>query len=355
MNSERLTSAQRMKALTNREGLDRIPVNAGGGHYAAIISGITLREFFLNPALAFDVQMWAAELHQYDGSPSYGVPGWGGWDFGNALDFPSSPRASFPRIIKKAVEHPSDVEKLEIPDLEKAPAFEKALEFARLARTKGLGVSVAGGSPMGIATSILGPGVLLRWLYKEPDLVHRVLRLSTDYLIKRGNYFIKEFGAENCSVFSTYPMECHAVVSPKVFGKFSLPYVREIHQTFMSQGIKRWRIHLCGDHTRNLPYWINDIPLMPRTTFTLGHEMDIVETAKRLGDEYIIGGNVPTDLLYSGTPDEVFQVCKSLIEKMKYNPGGFILMPACGLPALTPPVNVHAMVRAGRMLGQYDF
>ncbi|MDD3270248.1 MAG: uroporphyrinogen decarboxylase family protein, partial [Syntrophomonadaceae bacterium] len=61
-----------------------------------------------------------------------------------------------------------------------------------------------------------------------------------------------------------------------------------------------------------------------------------------------------TDLLYLGSPDEVIEGCRQIIEKMKYHPGGFILMPACSMPALAPPVNVHAMVKAARLFGKYD-
>lgn len=354
MCADRLTSAQRMRALAAKQGLDRVPVIPMASAYTAVISGLTLKEYYLEPEKALWAQEWAADLHRYDGSPSFNIPDWAGWDFGGELTFPSSPRIALPYLGKRAVTIASDVEKLSLPDIKSAPAAGRLLSFARLAREKGYPVSVPGGSPMGIAGSAIGPEKMMRWFYKEPEAVHRMLRLSTDYIISIASLFAGEFGADNCSAFATYPLEAHAVVSPKIFEKFSLPYVNEIHEKLIDMGIKRWVIHLCGDHTKNLYLWKKDIKLAPRTVFTVGHEMDLAYTAEYLGEDYIIGGNIPTTFLQTATPDEVLEVSRQTIERMKHSPGGFILTPACALPPITPPANLHAMVKAVRLFGVFS-
>lgn len=354
MGKDNLTSSERMKALANKQGLDRVPVNPGVGLHAAAISNMSAREFYLEPEKALQAQLWAKELYQYDSGPSYGIPDWSGWDFGGDLQFPTSTRISLPILAKHAVEKPLDVENLQVPNLETAPAFSRMHQFARLARSMGYPVSIPGGSPMGIAGAIVGLDLLLRWFHKEPELVHQVLRLATDYLLKIADQYITEFGPENCSVFSTYPLECHALVSPKVFEKFSLPYVKEICVKLKARGVKKWVFHLCGDHTRNLHLWTEEISPEPRSTITIGYEMDIQQVARAFGEDIIIGGNIPTTLLQLGTPQEVLEVSKGIIQKMKNHPGGFILMPACALPPLTPPINVFAMVKAVTLYGQYN-
>ncbi|MDI6913147.1 MAG: uroporphyrinogen decarboxylase family protein [Desulfitobacteriaceae bacterium] len=350
---DRLTPSERVKALVAKKGLDRVPVNPSASIYTAGIYGMSSKEYYLEPEKALQAQLWAVELHQSDANPSYNIPDWSGWDFGGELKIPTTPRISLPHITKRAVENAKDLETLKIPDINTAPAASRILQFARLCRAKGFPVSVPGGSPFGIAESIVGTELLMRWLYKEPELVHRALRLATDYLLKIADRFVDEFGTENCSAFCTYPMESHAMISPKMFEKFSLIYVKEIHEKFISKGIKKWVIHLCGDHTQNLPFWLHEIKLAPRTIFTIGHEMDIEYTAKSIGEEHIIGGNIPTTLLQQGTPNEVFATSRELIQKMKGHPGGFILMPACAMPPLTPPTNVYAMVKAARVFGRY--
>lgn len=349
-----LTPNERMKALVLKKGLDRVPVNPSVSLHAAAISNMSAREFYLEPEKALQAQLWAMELYQYDSVPSYGIPDWSGWDFGGDLQFPTSPRISLPILSKHAVEKPQDVENLRLPNLETAPAVSRMHQFARLARAKGYSASIPGGSPMGIAGAIVGLDLLLRWSHKEPELLHRVLRLATDYLLQIADQYITEFGSENCSVFSTYPLECHALVSPKVFEKFSLPYVKEICVKLKSRGIKKWGFHLCGDHTRNLHLWTEVISPEPGSTITIGHEMDIQQVARAFGEHIIIGGNIPTTLLQLGSPEEVLEASRVVIEKMKNHPGGFILMPACALPPLTPPVNVLAMVKAVTLYGQYN-
>jgi len=82
--------------------------------------------------------------------------------------------------------------------------------------------------------------------------------------------------------------------------------------------------------------------------------MDIQHVARTFGEEIIIGGNIPTTLLQLGTPEEVLEVSRDILETMKNHPGGFILMPACALPPLTPPVNVFAMLKAVTLYGRYN-
>ena len=91
MNEDRLTRDERMKALVEKKGLDRLPVNPSVGRQAAAVSGVSAREYYLEPEKAFQAQLWARDLYQHDAAPSYGIPDWGGWDFGGDLQFPPSP------------------------------------------------------------------------------------------------------------------------------------------------------------------------------------------------------------------------------------------------------------------------
>ena len=354
MSDDRLTSAQRMRALAMGSGLDRVPIIPMASTYTAARAGLPLKEFYLDPQKCLQVQLDALARHGYDGAPSYGVPEWSGWDFGGDLWFPEESSDFLPYLRKRAVQAPADVEKLRVPEPRGAPAAGRLLAFYRLARAKGFpGASLPGSSPMGIACSIAGPDLLLRWFYKEPALVHQLLRKATDYLLAVADMIIEEFGAENCSVFSTYPVEAHAVISPKLFERFSVPYVSEWHEKLIGRGIGKWVVHLCGDHTRNLPQWKGAIPLAPRTIFSMGHEMDLAATAAFFGADHIIAGNVSTTTLLLGTAAEVYALCRQTIETMKHHPGGFILAPACLLPPRTPPANVQAMVEAVRTFGGY--
>lgn len=354
MHTDRLTPRERMKALIEKRELDRIPVMPHAQLYTAAISGISFREFQTIPEKAYKARCYAAELHGYDDFPSYSYASWSdwaGWDFGGEIFFPEKD-TDFPFVSKRPVEKLEDVEKLKIPDPVTAPVMRQRIECARMNRKIGRKAAIQA-TPTGMASSILGREKLMRWYIKEPDAAHAVLGKATDYILRTADFFIKAFGAENCCIHEGFPLDSNQLISPRIFEEFGAIYVKKIHEDLMAKGITSWsEIHLCGDHMNNLPCW-QDIPLAPRSIISIGSEMDIKTTADFFGEEHIIAGNVSTSLLFNGTPEEIMEHCNDIIRRVKDHPGGFILCPACLLPPMTPPVNVHAMVKAARIYGQY--
>jgi uroporphyrinogen decarboxylase len=62
-------------------------------------------------------------------------------------------------------------------------------------------------------------------------------------------------------------------------------------------------------------------------------------------------GSVDTALLARGTPWEVMEQCRRLIDDLA-DGGGFILAPGCEYPPNIPLENAWAMVRAARTYGR---
>jgi uroporphyrinogen decarboxylase len=82
--------------------------------------------------------------------------------------------------------------------------------------------------------------------------------------------------------------------------------------------------------------------------------MDVARVAEAFKHRHSLAGNVPTNTLAIGTFDEVYDQAKGCLERYRDLPGGYILMPACELPLLTPPVNVYALLKAARDHGRYE-
>lgn len=352
MNSSNIDNS-RISKLIRGENLDRVPVIMNIGLYAAYISNISSYEYYNDPDKAYEVHLWTQKLHRDDGGLSYYIPSSEAESFGGELDISFNSRISIPKVKKRIVENIKDVEKLKLPNLNECKYVLKKLKFDKKLFEDGNGVSFSAGSAMSIAINIVGIEMFMRWLYIEPELVHYILRLSTDYLLELADLYIEEFGVENCTASSSYPIESHGLISPKMFEKYSLPYICEIHNRLIEKGIKNWSVHLCGDHTQNLKYWSKDIKLAPRTFITIGKEMDIKKVAKELGRDHIIGGNINTSLFQLGSANEVYRACEEVIKDMKYNAGGFVLSPACSLPAKSSPINVNAMLEAINSFGRY--
>jgi uroporphyrinogen decarboxylase len=85
---------------------------------------------------------------------------------------------------------------------------------------------------------------------------------------------------------------------------------------------------------------------------SVGEDADLIEVAEAFGHQHVTAGNVSTALLAHGKPDEITEACRSCIRRYGDLPAGFILMPACDMPVMTPLPNVDAMVEAARRFGR---
>ncbi|MEG0371509.1 MAG: uroporphyrinogen decarboxylase family protein, partial [Clostridium sp.] len=346
-------SNDRVEKLFKGEEIDRVPVIPHMEAFAGKICNMGTKEFYMNPKSAYEAQVWCEELFSYDGGIGYDIPYGYTQEFGGEIKFLEEPKLSYPKIISRPVNTKDDVEKLILPDVRNSFYGSKVLGFNRRCYENNKGVSISAGSPMNIAQCIVEVGTLMRWIRKEPNLVHQIMRISTDYIISLAQEHVREFGARNVSAGMSCPMECHSMMSPKTFEKFSLPYIKEIYDKFSDMGISIDSVHLCGDHKKNLGYWKNDIILKERTLITVGTEFDLSKLGEELGEKYIIGGNLKNITLQTGSPRDVYNEARGLIEEMKYFKGGYILTPDCTLSYLTPSANLYAMIKASRDFGVY--
>jgi len=313
--------------------------------YAGNLAGLTSEEFYLNANKSFWAQKHCLDLHGCSGSPGFDLPGWTGWDFGGEIEFSNSGKVNIPKFNRKAVSNLQEALELKRPKLDDCPGFNKRLEFYNIACAEGYNASLPAGSPLEVLGHIVEPSLIFRWMRKEPQLVHHLLELATDYLIDVSKYYIAKFGVEHCSAFSCYPMESNDLISPKHVKEYSLPYMKKIHKTLMDLGVTQMGIHLCGSHHHNLEFF-KELNLPKGSFISVSEKMDIIDVADVLGTEYTYGGNVPTALLLSGTYDQIYKYSQNLISKMIATDLEFVLMPSCDLPPNTPPINVHAMTCA---------
>jgi uroporphyrinogen-III decarboxylase len=77
----------------------------------------------------------------------------------------------------------------------------------------------------------------------------------------------------------------------------------------------------------------------------------MLKAKKVLGDKVCIRGNVPLSILATGTPEQVRQYCKKLIDTAGKD-GGFIMDSSTGLDDAKPE-NVKAMFQITREYGVY--
>lgn len=348
-----MSCQERMSALIEGKKTDRVPFSPFALGFAAKTAGMDLGEFYSDPDKAFAAGLNLMRTYPWMNTrPTYGWAERGAWEFGGEVVWPDNDRYPAPISGKPIIAEPEQIADLKDPDPVEAGMHPLVARFNELSRRQGFPASLPGGTPTTITSCVLGTSNFLRWTRRHPDAVHAMQRKATDFIIKSAEHTMETYGASNCSVFSGVPLESNQLISSEVFRTFCKPYIKEIFTFYQKKGLKSVMIHLCGNHTLNLPHW-KDIPLPARTIFSIGHEMDIPAISKQLGPEYILAGNLDNSIIQAGTPDEVFREVKRCLTMGMKHPGGFLLMPSCEFPPFTPKKNVEAIEQAIAIHGFY--
>jgi uroporphyrinogen-III decarboxylase len=95
---------------------------------------------------------------------------------------------------------------------------------------------------------------------------------------------------------------------------------------------------------------ISDIP-KGKAVWLFEHT-DMKKAKETVGKVACISGNVPLSMLAAGTPDDVKEYCKTLIDNAGRD-GGFILSTGAGM-ADSKPENVKAMIDFAKEYGIYN-
>jgi len=140
-----------------------------------------------------------------------------------------------------------------------------------------------------------------------------------------------------------------AHMSGKQFETFYWPYLKRVIlglvnegcvPLLFAEGIYNSRLEVIKDLPKASVIWWFD-----RT--------DMAAAKRILGDTACLAGNVPTSLMCTGTPAQVKECCRQLIESCG-NGGGYILTGGAHVH-YTPCVadNLHAMMEAAKEFGVY--
>jgi uroporphyrinogen decarboxylase len=353
LKQDRMTSRERMDALFAGQTPDRVPLGAMSTGFNTRNAGHTVADAYEDPEKSFAAMQWTSEQYGWDPIPQYaGHTVLGAWDFGGQVRMPRGEYEGALVIVEYPVKAEQDVEKLVMPDPRTAGRIPQALRFARLQAEHDLPVYFFSRSPFTMAANIAGIDRFLRWTMKRPELCEHLLRLSIDHIFNVLAVWVASFGAHRVFAWMSSPTESNQLVSPRIVKKFALPYHVEYHRRLKALGVSRFGFHICGEQNLNLPILAEAAPWPHPSVLSFGHEVDL-ETAAEHFPKDIIFGNIEPAVIQTGSPAQVYDLCRTAIEKGRRAPGGFILGPGCGLPVAAPPVNVYAMTRAVNDFGWY--
>jgi uroporphyrinogen decarboxylase len=341
-----MTSRERWEALVRGDETDRVPCLQFILGHTAVVSGKPIAKIYDDAAASIACQRQAMEMYGYDGLVLHGWANAGGAEFGGEVEYPYRQYTGAPMMKRNPVQNEQNAWALRAPeDIPGAGTIPVGLEFSRRQAELGLPCTVQLGSPLTWAGSVCGEERLMLWMIKKPDLVHHVLRVITDFIVKKAELWAREFGPDRVMAFDLC-IETNKLYSPKQFETFSFPYLKEVHDKATAMGVAIFLSHICGEQNRNLPYW-SRLAYGRRGMVSVGREISLA-AASAAFPENVIMGNIDPVTIQEGTPDDVLALCRESIAAGRDHPGGYALMSGCEIPPQAPPVNVFQMVKACR-------
>jgi len=167
---------------------------------------------------------------------------------------------------------------------------------------------------------------------RYPDKVKKATEALLEPLM---NYALscKSMGAK----YAMFPLHLNEYLSPKLYNEFYWPTLKAIILRLYDEGIK------------SMVFSILELPKGWGIAYF--EKTDVVTAKKVLQGHTCVMGGIPLGLAVGGTPAEIQEYIKNLLEQVKPG-GGFILAPGVATaPADTPPENLTAIIEAVEKYG----
>ncbi|MFB0522668.1 MAG: uroporphyrinogen decarboxylase family protein [Candidatus Bathyarchaeia archaeon] len=202
--------------------------------------------------------------------------------------------------------------------------------------------------PLQMAVFARGYNNLVRDMYTDPQLAHKLMRKMCD-VGEAIHDFYGDLGLggglseiETADLYDNFP--CH--FSPSLLRKFVLPYYFEWAENY---GWKHWTVSSQGILD---PY----VKIMTETPTKCISYLTGFSNLKLFKETFTprrvwIRVAYEASLLLNQTPQEIDEECKRIIEIM--GPGGGFMMSTAILDWGTPEENIHAFIEASKKHGRY--
>ena len=183
-------------------------------------------------------------------------------------------------------------------------------------------------------------------MYQAPDKLLAAVEMFTPLTIQGCIMWAEQ--TRNKGVFIPMHRGAKGFMSDKQFAKFYWPCFKALILGLIDAGLTPIPL-IEGDYTPRLEYF-RELP----PGKVVGH-FDMVDRKKAkelIGDTMCFWGNVPASLMCTGTPQQVKDDVKELIDIFGDN-GGLIIDSTMGLPDESKPENVQALTDAVHEYGVY--
>ena len=196
-----------------------------------------------------------------------------------------------------------------------------------------------------IADMLRGTQGVVFDMFRQPDKViaaaKAVTQVSIDVAVTAAN------ASGSPLIFIPLHKGADGWMSEKQFAKFYWPTLKELCMGLINEGCVPLLFAEGGYNSR-----LEAVKDLPKGSVVWWFDQtDIFKAKEILGDTACICGNVPSSILLKGTPAEIKEHCRKLIEVVGKN-GGYILTSGA-IMNQAKPENIRAMMAAGKEYGVY--
>jgi uroporphyrinogen decarboxylase len=228
-----------------------------------------------------------------------------------------------PTIIGRLISKEADAEALAVPEIGagRTGSNVEAIKKAQmLIKDRPIIAQCIG--PYSLAGRLMNVNDIMLHCYEEPEMVHKVLRKATDFIIKYAAEFKKE-GANGIVIAE--PLA--GLLSPQLIDEFSTRYIREIVETLQDRRYI-FIYHNCGGA---VPFLMDSIIETGCYAFHFGDSVDMGEMLARVPRNYLVLGNISPAKVFNGksTENVRLETLKLLHKCGGYN--NFIISSGCDI------------------------
>jgi len=232
---------------------------------------------------------------------------------------------------------------------EKAREFEKkAAAFAKEVEEDGYPIFTGGGAAVPFdmySDGLRGTINSLADLYERPEDVERFIEEAQEMILS--NIRAGKGKGDGKFVFMALHKGMDGFMSDEQYEHYYWRHLREIIETIIDVG-KVPYIFTEGKYNTRL-HFLKEVP--KGKVYYHFETVDMAEAKRILGDTACIAGGLGVKIMNFGTPQEVRDECKKIIDACAPG-GGFIFEPACGLDYCSH-ANVEAMFDTVREYGKH--
>lgn len=200
--------------------------------------------------------------------------------------------------------------------------------------------------PFGVAGDVMGQMELFLAVYDRPDFVRELFHIITKKLIAYLDFCWKEEGLPFPRDFA-WTDDLAMSLSADTYRSIVLPFEQQLR--FHFDGYVS--LHMCGDTNHLLEIFVDDLKINEFQGF--GYQVELDRVASVMGGRVVLVGNVNPMLIRSGTPQQVSDATRTVIEKLAPMKG-LIIQDGSNIPPGSPLENINAMMEAAEMCGRYE-